>query len=40
MLLQLGMEPCAVHALALISLTCSGADDLYSPGGEQGQPAV
>ncbi len=36
----LGMEPCAVHALTLISLTCPGADDLYSPGGKQGQPAV
>jgi len=36
----LGMEACAVHALTLISLTYSGAHDLYSPGGKQGQPAV
>ncbi len=39
-MMLLGMEECAVHALTLISLTCSGAHNLYSPGGKQGQPAV
>jgi len=39
-MMLLGMEARAVHALMLILLTCSGAHDLYSPSGKQGQPAV
>ena len=35
-----GMEVCAVHALTFISLTCSGALDLYNPCARQEQPVV
>ena len=39
-MMLVGMKACAIHALTLFLLTCSGAHDLHSPGDGQVQPAV